>query len=75
LGSGDTQHGFILEGEEPGFSDFLYISYSIGLTYSMTDCSLEDASVRRIVLIHCLSSFLFISTIFSIILSLVTQVS
>lgn len=75
LGSGDTQHGFILEGEEPGFSDFLYISYSIGLTYSMTDCSLEDASVRRIVLIHCLSSFLFISTIFSIILSLVTQVA
>lgn len=75
LGSGDTQHGFILEGEEPAFSDFLYISYSIGLTYSMTDCSLEDASVRRIVLIHCLSSFLFISTIFSIILSLVTQVT
>ena len=75
LESGDTQHGFVLEGEEPSFSDFLYISYSIGLTYSMTDCSLEDASVRRVVLIHCLSSFLFISTIFSIILSLVTQVS
>ena len=40
----------------------------------MTDCGLEDASVRRIVLVHCLS-FLFASTIFSIILSLVTQVA
>ena len=75
LADDDTQHGFIIEGKEPSFSDFLYISYSIGLTYSMTDCGLEDASVRRIVLIHCLSSFLFASTIFSIILSLVTQVT
>ena len=75
LSDDDTQHGFIIEGKEPSFSDFLYISYSIGLTYSMTDCGLEDASVRRIVLIHCLSSFLFASTIFSIILSLVTQVT
>tara|TARA_B100002051_G_C16738231_1_gene642609 strand:+ start:232 stop:894 length:663 start_codon:yes stop_codon:yes gene_type:complete len=75
LAADDTQHGFIFEGNEPSFSDFLYISYSIGLTYSMTDCGLEDASVRRIVLVHCLSSFLFASTIFSIILSLVTQVA
>ena len=75
LADNDTQHGFIFEGKEPSFSDFLYVSYSIGLTYSMTDCGLEDSSVRRIVIVHCLSSFLFVSTIFSMILSLVTQVT
>lgn len=75
LADDDTQHGFIFEGKEPSFSDFLYVSYSIGLTYSMTDCGLEDASVRRIVIVHCVSSFLFVSTIFSMILSLVTQVT
>ena len=75
LGDGDPQYGFVFEGSEPSFSDFLYISYSIGLTYSMTDCGVEDSSVRRVVIIHCLSSFLFASTILSIILSLVTQVT
>ena len=71
----EDQKGFIFEGAEPTFSDFLYISYSIGLTYSMTDCSIKDSSVRRVVIIHCLSSFLFASTVLSIIFSLATQVN
>ena len=70
-----SQKGFIIAGNEPTFSDFLYVSYSIGLTYSMTDCGIEDSSVRRIVIIHCLSSFLFASTALSIIFNLATQVS
>ena len=70
-----SQKGFIFAGGEPTFSDFLYVSYSIGLTYSMTDCGIEDSSVRRIVIIHCLTSFLFTSTALSIIISLATQVS
>ena len=71
----EDQKGFVFEGAEPTFSDFLYISYSIGLTYSMTDCGINDSSVRRVVIIHCLSSFLFASTVLSIIFSLATQVS
>ena len=71
----EDPRGFIFEGEEPTFSDFLYISYSIGLTYSMTDCGIRDSSVRRVVIIHCISSFLFASTVLSIIFSLATQVS
>lgn len=71
----EVQLGFIFEGTEPTFSDFLYISYSIGLTYSMTDCGIKDSAVRRIVIIHCLSSFLYASTVLSIIFSLATQVS
>ena len=71
----EDQKGFVFEGAEPTFSDFLYISYSIGLTYSMTDCGIKDSSVRRVVIIHCLSSFLFASTVLSIIFSLATQVN
>ena len=71
----EDQKGFVFEGAEPTFSDFLYISYSIGLTYSMTDCGIKDSSVRRVVIIHCLSSFLFASTVLSIIFSLATKVS
>jgi uncharacterized membrane protein len=70
---GQSQQGFIFEGSEPTFSDFIYVAYSIGLTYSMTDCSVEDSAIRRVVIIHCVASFLYTSTVLSIILSLVTQ--
>jgi len=75
LTDSEDQKGFAIEGPEPTFSDFLYISYSIGLTYSMTDCGIKDSAVRRVVIIHCLSSFLFASTVLSIIFSLATQVN
>lgn len=74
LQDGEGQQAFIFEGQEPCFSDFIYVSYSIGLTYSMTDCSLEDSSLRRIVIIHCIASFLFYSTVLSMILAIITQV-
>ena len=73
LSEGESQQGFIFEGLEPTFSDFIYVSYSVGLTYSMTDCSVEDSDIRRVVIIHCIVSFLYTSTVLSIILSLVTQ--
>ena len=75
LSPGKEQQGFVFAGLEPVFSDFLYISYSIGLTYSMTDCGVEDSSVRRVVIVHCISSFLFASTVLSVIFSLATQVN
>ena len=75
LEAGESQQAFVFQGSEPGFSDFLYVAYSIGLTYSMTDCSVEDSAIRRVVIIHCIAAFLFASTVLSIILSLVTQVS
>ena len=75
LSPGEVQQGFVFAGLEPVFSDFLYISYSIGLTYSMTDCGVEDSSVRRVVIVHCISSFLFASTVLSVIFSLATQVN
>jgi len=75
LEAGEAQQAFVFQGSEPGFSDFLYVAYSIGLTYSMTDCSVEDSAIRRVVIIHCIAAFLFASTVLSIILSLVTQVS
>jgi uncharacterized membrane protein len=56
--------GFIFAGsDEPVFSDFLYVSYAVGLTYAMSDTNLEDSNVRRIVLLHSLVSFLFLSVV------------
>ena len=69
------QKEFVFDGSEPTFSDFLYISYSIVLACSINDCVIKDSSVRRVVSIHCLSSFLYASTGFSIVFALVIQVN
>lgn len=61
---GPNPQGFIFSGQdEPLFSDFLYVSYAVGLTYAMSDTNLEDSKVRRIVLMHSLVSFLFLSIV------------
>ncbi|MFM1798140.1 MAG: hypothetical protein RLZZ117_418 [Cyanobacteriota bacterium] len=68
---GVMPHGFIFSGdEEPMFSDFLYVSYTVGLTYSTSDTALESSGVRRIVLFHSLVSFLFFTTVLSALLNL-----
>ncbi|MFN6352859.1 MAG: DUF1345 domain-containing protein [Cyanobacteriota bacterium] len=61
---GPDPQGFIFAGsDEPVFSDFLYVSYAVALTYAMSDTNLEDSNVRRIVLLHSLVSFLFLSIV------------
>jgi len=68
---GPDPQGFVFAGnDEPIFTDFLYVSYAVGLTYAMSDTNLEDSSVRRIVLIHSVVSFLFYSTVISAVINL-----
>ena len=68
---GKDPHGFIFSGSnEPVFTDFLYVSYAVGLTYAMSDTSLEASEVRRVVLFHSMVSFLFFSTVLSALLNL-----
>jgi uncharacterized membrane protein len=69
--SGDSPQGFIFPGtDEPLFSDFLYVAYVVALTFAMSDVDLEDGLIRRVVLSQALISFLFYSTIFSVITNL-----
>ena len=71
---GPDPQGFVFPGsDEPVFTDFLYLSYAVGLTYAMSDTNLEDSSVRRVVLIHSLVSFLFYSTVITAVLNLATS--
>lgn len=56
--------GFHFSGtENPNYIDFLYVSFTVALTYSMSDVVVENQLMRRIVLIHSLVSFFFYSTV------------
>ncbi len=71
---GPDPQGFVFAGsDEPEFTDFLYVSYAVGLTYAMSDTNLEDSSTRRVVLFHSVVSFLFYSPVFSAVINLFTS--
>jgi uncharacterized membrane protein len=43
----------------PGYRDFAYVAFTIGMTYQVSDTSVRDPRIRRTVLSHALLSFLF----------------
>lgn len=73
---GPNPQGFVFAGsDKPEFTDFLYVSYAVGLTYAMSDTNLEDSSVRRVVLFHSVVSFLFYSTYSTVISAVVNLIT
>jgi hypothetical protein len=56
--------------DEPVFSDFLYVSVTIALTFSMSDVSIESSRLRRTILTQSLLSFIFYTMIFSVVANL-----
>ncbi len=45
--------------EPPRFSDFAYLSFTLGMTYQVSDTNIHSGELRRIVLGHTLISYLF----------------
>lgn len=45
--------------EEPRFTDFMYLAYTVGMCYQVSDIQLESSHFRKVVLKHALISFLF----------------
>jgi len=70
--NGDEAQIFIFPGtDEPLFTDFLYVAYSVALTFAMSDVDLEDGFARGVVLVQAIVSYLFYSTIFSMVTTLI----
>jgi len=44
---------------QPRFSDFAYLSFTLGMTYQVSDTGLKTTEIRKIVLRHTLLSYLF----------------
>ncbi len=56
--------GFAFPGtDQPTYLDFLYVAFTLALTYSMSDVNVKSELLRRTVLIHSLVSFFFYSVV------------
>ncbi|WP_242481844.1 DUF1345 domain-containing protein [Paracraurococcus ruber] len=46
-------------GERPDFGDFLYLAFTIGMTFQTSDVAIPGRLLRRLALVHALVAFLF----------------
>lgn len=44
---------------EPGYWDFLYFAFTLGMTFQTSDVSVTATGMRRTVLFQCFAAFLF----------------
>lgn len=44
---------------EPGYWDFLYFAFTLGMTFQTSDVTVASAAMRRTVLFQCLAAFFF----------------
>jgi uncharacterized membrane protein len=64
------RRGFNFPGTpEPTYLDFLYVSFTIALTYAMSDVTVTNEVQRRLVLAHSIIAFFFYSTVLAAVLN------
>jgi len=58
-GGGDAGGIAIPDTKEPDYWDFLYFSFTLGMTFQTSDVEISSARIRRVVIGHCLAAFVF----------------
>jgi uncharacterized membrane protein len=43
----------------PGYADFAYFSFTLGMTFQTSDTNITDKAIRNVVTCHCLAAFVF----------------
>ena len=67
---GGMRGGFSFPGTDlPNYLDFLYVAFTIGLSYAISDVNVTSNRLRRLVLIHSVISFFFYSTVLGVVLN------
>jgi uncharacterized membrane protein len=57
---GKDTGGLVIPGcDEPDYWDFVYFSFTLGMTFQTSDTQIESWRIRRISIGHCLASFVF----------------
>jgi len=56
---GDAGGIDIPETKEPNYWDFVYFSFTLGMTFQTSDSQITSPRIRRVVVGHCLAAFVF----------------
>ena len=59
----------------PSYSDFVYLAFTLGLTFQVSDTSLTTTRIRRIAIKHALLSYVYGAVIVAITINLVAGLS
>ena len=71
---GGMRTGFIFpDSDEPCYMDFCYTAFTIALTYAISDTDVNRTDMRAVVIVHSFLSFLFYSTVLTIVLNTIMQ--
>jgi uncharacterized membrane protein len=46
-------------GKPPGYADFVYFSFTLGMTFQTSDVAIEEKRIRDVVTLHSLAAFVF----------------
>src|SRR5581483_1236817 len=58
-GGGDRRGLEVPRVREPDYWDFLYFSFTHGMTFQTSDITIDGAHMRKVALIHCMVAFVF----------------
>jgi uncharacterized membrane protein len=71
---GDAKEGLKFGGGHmPDYWDFLYFSLVVGTTFQTSDTEVSSRSMRRVVMVHGLLSFIFYTAVIALTVNLVAQ--
>jgi uncharacterized membrane protein len=59
--------------DPPDYHDFLYVAFTIGMTYQVSDTTLRTRVVRRTAIRHALLSFVFVTVILAVTVNVVAS--
>ena len=59
--------------DPPNYHDFLYLAFTIGMTYQVSDTTLKTRAVRKTAIRQALLSFLFVTVILAVTINVVAS--
>ena len=70
----EQQHEFDFDQrEEPTYSDFAFVSFTVGMAYTFEDANLQSTAMRRMALGHALLAYAFGTIVIAVAINLVTS--
>jgi uncharacterized membrane protein len=70
---GEPKGGIDFEDGDPDYRDFAYVAFTVGMTYQVSDTTINQKRVRHVVIRHAFLSFLFGTTIIAVAINAVAN--